>query len=221
MKLSFSIMFLLLAVSLTTAQNCELQPQEILSQLELEIEFIDSITYNAAKAHPDSERQIQIETKTEQELVTQHPEIFQKEDGCYVFKSVEGEKFLACPKDETSDDRKYSRYKFNGVICNHAIISTQDFEDYQFLLVNLTDGIAIPNAGQPFSIDCRHVISSFNLYGVGIGIVDLKSKKQFSVSTMDWVLSSIKIAQDGYYFKLESSYVNCQTQPKFLRIVSK
>jgi hypothetical protein len=218
MKLIFSIMFLWLAALVTTAQNGDFKIHEGLSQLDYQLDIIDSLTYTSVTPLFDSYEMQELKEKSETELVKEYPEIFLKEGDCYKFHDGQEVQFV-CSLDTTKDMKEYSRYEFAGVYCNQALIYRQGYEWWDYLSVDLSDRKTVRLSGKPITYNCETLVAYGYDYGTGINVVDLQSKNQITIGTGDWEVSESKQTVDEFYFELKKgNAVDYRGETKYIRI---
>lgn len=218
MKLIFSVLLLLVAATMSKAQNSDFHIQESLSQLDHQLDIIDSLTYASVTPLANNYERQELKERSETELVKEYPEIFIKEGDCYKFHDgIEPQ--LACPLDTTKDMKEYSRYEFAGVYCNQVLIYRQGYEWWDYLSVDLSDGKAIRLSGKPITYNCQTLVAYGYDYGTGINVVDLPSKKQITLATGDWEVKESKQTAYEFYLKLQQgNQVNYQGETKYIRI---
>ncbi len=218
MKLIFSIMFLWLAASMATAQNCDLKVREVLSQLDYQLDIIDSLTYVSVTPFSDSYERQEFNEKPETDLVKQYPEIFLKEDDCYKFHDGREPQYV-CPLDTTKDMKEYSRYEFLGVYCNQILIYRQGYEWADYLSVDLSDGKALTFYGKPITYNCQTALTYGQIYSeTGIAVTDIQSRKKLTIEVEGWEVSESKQTIDEFYLQLERQHIECLGQKKYIRI---
>ncbi len=203
---------------MTKAQNCDLKFREVLSQLDYQLDIIDSLTYVSVTPLSDSYERQELHEKLEADIAEKYPEIFQKESDCYKFHDGR-EPLFVCPLDTTKDMKEYSRYEFLGEYCNQILIYRQGYEWADYLSVDLSGGKAIIFYGKPITYNCQTALTYGQIYSeTAIAVTDLQSKKKLTIEVEGWEVSESKQTADEFYLQLVRHHIDCLNQTKYIRI---
>jgi hypothetical protein len=223
MKIRLILIFLLIIIQTSWAQDCDFEIRNLSNILNGKSELIDKSEYD--KVVRISEKFIDFKPISEIELTKKHPEIFKLKDSCYTFSAnsnigigIKTPELNACKY--LLKEKGYSNYEFKGTYCGNVLIEITGYESWGFLSVDLKNGLTCFTMGKPLTSDGETAISHSNYYGEEeIALTDLKTKEQYVIGIEDWRTMESKVLNNRYYLKLESEFqTDCEKEIKYLKV---
>ena len=223
MKIKLILIFLLIIIQTSWAQDCDFEIRNLSNILNGKSELIDKSEYD--KVVRISEKFIDFKPISEIELTKKHPEIFKLKDSCYTFSAnsnigigIKTPELNACKY--LLKEKGYSNYEFKGTYCGNVLIEITGYESWGFLSVDLKNGLTCFTMGKPLTSDGETAISHSNYYGEEeIALTDLKTKEQYVIGIEDWRTMESKVLNNRYYLKLESEFqTDCEKEIKYLKV---
>jgi hypothetical protein len=223
MKIRLILIFLLIIIQTSWAQDCDFEIRNLSNILNGKSELIDKSEYD--KVVRISEKFIDFKPISEIELTKKHPEIFKLKDSCYTFSAnsnigigIKTPELNACKY--LLKEKGYSNYEFKGTYCGNVLIEITGYESWGFLSVDLKNGLTCFTMGKPLTSDGETAISHSNYYGEEeIALTDLKTKEQYVIGIEGWRTMESKVLNNRYYLKLESEFqTDCEKEIKYLKV---
>ena len=223
MKIRLILIFLLIIIQTSWAQDCDFEIRNLSNILNGKSELIDKSEYD--KVVRISEKFIDFKQISEIELTKKYPEIFKLKDSCYTFSAnsnigigIKTPELKACKY--LLKEKGYSNYEFKGTYCGNALIEITGYDSWGFLSVDLKNGLTCFTIGKPLTSDGETAISHSNYYGEEeIALTDLKTKEQYVIGIEGWRTMESKVLNNRYYLKLESEFqTDCKKEIKYLKV---
>ncbi len=188
----------------TYSQKSDFDTREITKELDYELQIIDSIEYTNAVAKLIEESKINLIPRTENEIVNQYPNIFEKNDKCYEIKRIDKKPISVCNNDSINDIKMRSQYQFKGQYCDFGLIYISGYEWWGYISVDLITGIGFYTMGVPLTLDCKIIFSNSNYYGEEeISFTNMETKKQLVIGFENWTTVEVKQNNKNFYLKVE------------------
>jgi hypothetical protein len=176
----------------------------------VDINQIDSLNFNSFQNDTykdDHYKTFEDGVKTESEISKQHPGIFRKTKGAYIFPIENGDTIRLKKITKDEDLKGMMDYKFIGQFENFTVIYADGYEWWSYYLVDLNGKTNYSIPGEPkFNYYTKTVIGWDNYYGNSdLSIIDLEYNHDCIVSFDNYEIDGFKTANTVIVLKLSNS----------------